>query len=46
MVYFRVDDGPTDTIQVPKAELTSEDALAAIHTYIKWKSSLTKVYEV
>ena len=46
LVYFRLDDGPTQSIEVKKATLTREDALAAIQEHIKFRSGIIGEYEL
>jgi len=46
LVYFRLDDGPTQSIEVPKRELTRQDALDAISEHIKFRSGIIGEYEL
>ena len=46
LVYFRLDDGPTQSIEVKKATLTREDAIAAIQEHIKFRSGIIGEYEL
>lgn len=46
LVYFRVDDRATQTIEVPKATLTQKDALAAITEYVKPRNAIVGTYEI
>jgi len=40
LVYFRLEDGPTQSLEIPMATLTREDALEAILKHIKWRESI------
>jgi len=40
LVYYRVEGGPTQSLEVPLAEITREDALEAIAAHLKWKESI------
>jgi hypothetical protein len=46
LVYFRLDDGPTQSIEVKKATLTREDAIAAIQEHVKFRSGIIGEYEL
>ena len=46
LVYFRLDSGPTQSIEVRKSELTQKDALAAIEEHIKFRSGIIGEYEL
>jgi len=46
LVYFRLDDGPTQSIEVRKAELTRQDALDAIEQHVKFRSGIIGEYEL
>ena len=46
LVYFRLDDGPTQSIEVPKRELTRQDALDAIEQHVKFRSGIIGEYEL
>jgi hypothetical protein len=46
LVYFRLDDGPTQSIEVKKATLTREDAIAAIEEHVKFRSGIIGEYEL
>jgi len=46
LVYFRLEDGPTQSIEVRKAELTKKDALAAIEEHVKFRSGIVGEYEL
>ena len=44
-VFYSVDDGPVERLEVAKAELTQEDAVEAIKAHIAWKQSIIGTYE-
>jgi hypothetical protein len=46
LVYFRLDDGPTQSIEVKKATLTKQDALDAIQEHINFRSGIIGEYEL
>ena len=46
LVYFRVDDGPTQSIEVRKATLTKKDAQDAIQAHLDFRDSIIGEYEV
>jgi len=46
LVYFRLDDGPTQSIEVKKATITKQDAQDAIEEHIKFRSGIVGSYEV
>ena len=45
LVYFRVDDGPTQSIEVRKTTLTKKDAQDAIQTHLDFRDSIIGTYE-
>lgn len=46
LIYFRVDDGPTQTIEVPGETLSQDDALAAIKAHLAFKGGIVGQYEL
>jgi len=40
LVYYRIDGGPTQSLEVPLAEITRETALEAIAAHLKWRDSI------
>ena len=40
LVYYRVEGGPMEHIEIPMAEITRETALEAILKHQKWKESI------
>jgi len=45
-VYFRLDDGPTQSLEIRKATLTKQDALDAIQEHVKFRGGIVGEYEL
>ena len=46
LVYYRVENGPTQKLEIPMATITRGDAIETILKHETWKSGIVGVEEI